>query len=50
MSRRIVRSLLKNLKMVWSVTIIADLNQAFNYWKDYQRTHKINPEVLEQEE
>ncbi len=28
----------------------ADLNQAFDYWKDYQLTHKISPEVPEQEE
>lgn len=29
---------------------IPDLNLAFNYWRDYQRTHKISPEVSEQEE
>jgi hypothetical protein len=27
-----------------------DLNQASEYWRDYQHTHKISPEVLEQEE
>ncbi len=29
---------------------IPDLNQAYTYWQDYQRTHKISPEVPEQEE
>ena len=38
------------VKRVGQPASIADLNQAFNYWKDYQRTHKISPEVLEQEE
>ncbi len=27
-----------------------DLNQASDYWRDYQYTHKISPEVPEQEE
>jgi hypothetical protein len=29
---------------------ISDINQAFNYWRDYQHSHKISPEVPEQEE
>jgi hypothetical protein len=29
---------------------ISDLNQASDYWRDYQHTHKISPEVPEQEE
>ena len=38
------------VKRVGQPASIADLNQAFGYWKDYQRTHKISPEVLEEEE
>jgi hypothetical protein len=29
---------------------LPDLNQASEYWRDYQHTHKISPEVPEQEE
>jgi len=27
---------------------IPDLNQASDYWRDYQRTHKISPEEEDQ--
>jgi hypothetical protein len=29
---------------------LPDLTQASEYWRDYQHTHKISPEVPEQEE
>jgi len=29
---------------------LSDLNQASHYWRDYQETHKISPELPEQEE
>jgi hypothetical protein len=29
---------------------LSDLNQAFDYWRDYEETHKISPEKSEQEE
>src|SRR6266446_3082942 len=28
---------------------LPDLTQASEYWREYQHTHKISPEVLEQE-
>ncbi len=38
------------VKRVGQPASLADLNQAFGYWKDYKDTHKISPEVFEQEE
>ena len=38
------------VKRVGQPASFPDLNQAANYWKDYQQTHKISPEVPEQEE
>lgn len=37
------------VKRVGEPASIPDLEQACGYWKDYQRTHKISPEVPEQE-
>ena len=38
------------VKRVGQPASTSDLNQAFAHWKDYQLTHKISPEILEQEE
>jgi hypothetical protein len=38
------------VKRVGQLASTSDLKQAYDYWRDYQRTHKISPEVPEQEE
>ena len=38
------------VKRVGQPASIPDLNQASEYWRDYQLTHKISPEVPEREE
>jgi hypothetical protein len=38
------------VKRVGQPASIPALNQASDYWRDYQSTHKISPEVPEQEE
>jgi hypothetical protein len=38
------------VKRVGQPASIPDLNRASAYWRDYQHTHKISPEVPEQEE
>jgi len=38
------------VKRVGQPASIPDLNQASEYWRDYQHTHKISPEVPEREE
>jgi hypothetical protein len=38
------------VKRVGQPASIPDLKQASAYWRDYQHTHKISPEVPEQEE
>jgi len=38
------------VKRVGQPASLLDLNQASDYWKDYQRTHKISPELPEEEE
>ncbi len=37
------------IKRVGQPASASDLNQAFYHWKDYQLTHKISPEIQEQE-
>jgi len=38
------------VKRVGQPASLSDLNQASDYWRDYQETHKISPELPEQEE
>ncbi len=36
------------VKRVGQPASLSDLNQASDYWRDYQETHKISPELPEQ--